>query len=163
VAKHVEVSNRTLGLYRMWHAKDPSKLIETTFDFPDVVGELGRAMRIIYWSDKWKENGSGDYYEHDFDSEPPVFCESSDYKERSVERLMQTPGLNETKSEWPILAEVCELSVRLHEGNVKTFRFKKPPLLLCTPDKKCICILYKKEPIFIRGGRMKVTARGIVN
>lgn len=163
MSRKIDIDAKTLGLYRMWHAKDPTKAFELTFDFPDVVGRLGRAARIVYWSDKWEAPGDGYHYEHDFDSAPPVYCESVDGS-TSVEKLMGVRGLNDTQSAWPILAEVCELSVRLDDTDkIKTFRFKKPPLMLTSADKKTLCILYKKEPLFIRGGRMVVTARGIVN
>ncbi len=157
------VDNKALGLYRMWNKKHPTRAFETTFNFPNEVGVLGNAMRIIYWSDKWQEDGEGDYYEHDFDSSPPVFCGSSEERVKNIDSILKVKNVNSTQSSWAILAEVCELSLRLLDGGVKTFRFKKPPLMLSTADRKGLCILYRKEPIFIRGGRMRVTERGIVN
>jgi hypothetical protein len=163
VVKRVEVDNRAVGLYRMWTKKNPGEVFAMDFNFPEVVGVLGKAMRIIYWSDKWEQDGDGFHYEHDFDSSPEVWCASADDRSRNIETLLRIRDVNDTESSWPVLGEVCELSLRLADGYVKNFRFKKPPVMTCSADQRCLCILYKREPIFIKGGRMKVTARGIVN
>ncbi len=149
-----------LGTYRMWHQKHPTKVFSMTFDFPELVGELGKALRIVYWSDKWEDKG-GYFYEHDFDSRPPVFS-STDEGGVGTHRLLRTQSVHD-EMQLPVLAEVHELSVDTKAGGVKTFAFKKPPVMCCTADKKTLVVLYKRDPILIRGGRMHVTERGIVN
>lgn len=155
-----QISNQTHGLYRMWNAKQPDEAFALDFNFPEYAGVLGNAMRIVYWSDKWDEDS---YYEHDFDTSPEVYCGSAEDGEKHIDDLTKIRDVNNVESEWPVLAEVCELSLRLLNNRVKTFKFKRPPVMTCTKDKKAVVILYKREPIIIRGGRMRVTARGIVN
>lgn len=158
-----DVPNQTHGLYRMWNARKADEAFATSFEFPQDMGVLGRAMRIIYWSDKWKTDGTGDYYEHDFDTSPEVYCESAEHGVKSIDALTKVKDINNRESGWPVLAEVMELSLERLEGGVKTYKFSKPPIMTCSSDKKSVIILYKREPIIIRGGRMRVTARGIVN
>lgn len=163
MSKKHEVSNDVLGAYRMWHQKAPKEVQGTTYDFPEDISALGVAMRIVYWSDKWEADGKGYHYEHDFDSRPPVYGDMSSKSKRRVDtaRLLCVDSVHE-QMEFAVLAEVCELSVDVKGEGIKTFSFVRPPLMLCTADKKSLVLLHDK-PIVIRGGKMRVTERGIVN
>ena len=164
--KHVEVSEKIVGAYRMWHQKHPTKAYEMTFNFPDVLPLLGTALRIVYWSDKWEKSG-GYHYEHDFDSRPLCYgehhlegTEPEVFKETAKD-LLKTTSVNE-QMQFPVLGEVVEVSVDVPEEGVRTLQFRKPPFMLCTADMKGVVILHKR-PIIIRGSKMHVTERGIVN
>lgn len=162
--KRMDVSDAALNAYRMWHQKHPTKVRQVTFDFPEQLPLLGTALRIVYWSDKWEDAG-GYFYEHDFDSRPPCYGEhhnrSNPGRVHDTAKLLKTESVHDTM-EFPILAEVQELSVDVPGEGVRTLQFRKPPLMLCTKDKRGVVVLHKR-PIVIRGGRMHVTERGIVN
>jgi hypothetical protein len=150
----------------MWHQKDPTEAWTMTYDFPERLPFLGTALRIIYWSDKWEKPGEGYHYEHDFDSRPPAYgdfrkSKSSSPTTHDTSKLLNVDRVDEQMA-FPILAEVVELSLDVPGEGIRTLQFKKPPLMLCSKDKKALIILHDK-PIIVRGGRMRVTDRGIVN
>jgi len=165
VSKRIDVAADVLGAYRMWHKKHPDQVRQMTYNFPEDIPLIGKALRIVYWSDKWEDKG-GFHYEHDFDSSPPVYGEvhqdaDNVTKLENTAKLLKVESVHE-QMPFPILAEVCELSMDVDGEGIRTLSFKKPPLMLCTRDKKAIVILHRK-PIIVRGGRMHVTERGIVN
>lgn len=162
--------------FRLWHQKEPRQIFEVDYDFPDYVHCVGRAEDILYASDKWEEDGNFFDYIHDFDSLPFVYaCEGSfdlpvKGQPKSVKKLLQAPSLDGEFS-LPILAQVRELVIcpvaakgpRTNPMNRRMLAFDQLPLLCCSPDLKTLIIFSEERgPIFIRGGEMVVTERGIV-
>lgn len=166
MSRRTEVSDDVARAYRMWHQKHPKTVRQVTYDFPESIPVLGTALRIVYWSDKWEADDDGYFYEHDFDSRPPVYGE---FHKRgagarhvdTAKDLLKVPSVNSTM-EFPILADAVELSIDVPGEGVRTLQFKRPPVMLCTKDRKALVILHER-PIVIRGSRMRVTERGIVN
>jgi hypothetical protein len=165
--------------FRLWHQKDPRELFEIDYDFPEHVYCVGRADAILYASDKWERDGDFFDYIHDFSSLPYVYaCDGAfnlpAHGRKSVKQLLRATDLD-GEFALPILAGVRQLVVcpldeegpRNARGNPSARKqyldFEDPPLLCCSPDLKTLVIFSEERgPIFIRGGQMVVTERGIV-
>lgn len=154
--------------WRMWHQKEPREHHEVFYNFPTHVFRVGTAETITYRSDKWEDDGKFFDYVHEFDSHPEVFMledkrQNPHAKSVSVQKLL---GTRDLKGELalPILAHTKELIISPDDAEVDhCIRFSDGPLLCCTTDHLTLVIFSdKKGPIFIRGGKMKVTERGIV-
>lgn len=76
--------------------------------------------------------------------------------------LMATKVASDATHAMPILAGVKELIVIEDTGHQRCIRFKTlPKLLLCHDKKGLLCLSGELGPIYIRGGKMHVTERGI--
>jgi hypothetical protein len=157
--------------YEKWHDKEPDKVSEASFTFPKEVFEAGRIVQMLYESDKWEADGDMYPYVHDFDSKPPIYCAKTvgglvPYgASRSTAALLCTRDLNGTVA-LAELAVVQEITVEIEDedGNVakQRFAFKQAPLLAGTVDNKTLVLFHSTGPLFINGGRMRITERGIV-
>jgi hypothetical protein len=168
------------ALYEMWHQKHPRNVIPKTYEFnpprrdapranpghegPGVMTAVGRAAEILYSSDKWEKNGDFWPYEHDFDSRPTVYANWGEGRGVQTTSLLQVRDLND-EWEMPLLAFVKSITYDDADGERRRLVFgKKGPVMTCSPDKKTLVILASRKtgPIFVRGGKMVVTERGIV-
>jgi len=152
-------------VYRMWHQRDVQRVQERKFTFPEEVVCVGAAKRIIYLSDKWQNPGDGELYMHDFDSEPGVFMAAKGHVGEGLR--LPTAGLLcvdsvDDEITLPVLATVQEFSYR-GEDRMHTMVFRTPPTLCSTADKLVLVFLREGDPIFVFGGKMRVTRRGIVH
>lgn len=162
--------------FRLWHQKNPRQIFEIDYDFPEYVDCIGRADAILYASDKWERDGDFFDYIHDFSSLPFVYaCEGAfdlpPYgRPKSVKQLLRATDLDEEFA-LPILAGVRQLVVcpvneegpRSNPAQKQYIDFRDPPMLCCSPDLKTLVIFSEERgPIFVRGGQMVVTERGIV-
>lgn len=78
------------------------------------------------------------------------------------EELLATRVARSATHAMPILAGVKELIVVDDRGDKRCIRFKTLPKLLLCHDKKGLLVLSGElGPIYIRGGKMHVTERGI--
>lgn len=162
-------------LYQMWHQKYPKGVLHQSFKWQDESAFLGHASDIVYYSDKWENDGDGFEYCHTFDSHPSIYtpvgraeadaCFQSGVQLKETTHLLRTHDLDGAMA-WPILAVVYSLEFVHEDENGKKkkreIHYPKPPKMLCTPDRKTLIIL-DKQPLLIRGGQMVVTRRGIVN
>jgi hypothetical protein len=82
-------------------------------------------------------------------------------REKSTARLLGIEKLGGQLAA-PALAYTDEFSFKDAEGQLVEVEFDKPALLLSTSDQKGIVIVDDDVLIIVRGGRMKVEARGIV-
>lgn len=140
--------------YVMWHQKNPTKVHKVDVPLPKLVACVGAADCITYVSDKWEEDGDVHDYVHEFDSSPSVYMVDDD---GDVELVV------EGEHALPILGVVREL-IFLPTGAEKkhVLRFRTLPIMCCTTDKKTVVIFAEKTgPIFIHGGKMHITERGI--
>lgn len=161
--------NRAIDAYRMWHQKDASNLKETKIDWPSTVFACGRANRIIYNSDKWENKNNYFLYEHFFDTRPYVYAapdaltfgEFATGAKRSVRRLLKVRDLENDPVVAPVLAQTIELIFTTNDGTPCKVNLLNNPTLCCTLDKKTLIICAKKDLVFISGGKMVVTERGI--
>jgi len=164
--------------YSMWHQKHPKNVQEISVNWPKVVYCLGRAEEIIYRSDKWEKDNDFFTYQHFFDTRPYVYCaKDSIFKDlllegsrknpgklprkRSVSRLLNVKDLDKDVVVAPNLATTEELTITANDGSVKQFNLQGPSLC-CTLDMRTLIICMKDDLLFINGGAMKVTERGIV-
>jgi hypothetical protein len=155
--KHMDKAQK---LFRMWHQKHPDEVVDMTFAFPPVVSCIGHAREIMYHSDKWEDDGDFYPYQHTFDSRPLAFLRDGAGKEKSTRTLLGVQDLNGTWA-MPLLAYVEALIV--DDGQQEhTIRFSDYPVMTCSPDRQTVVILNRGMPVFVRGGEMTVTERGIV-
>lgn len=161
--------------YKSWHAKAPDTVFGSNYDFPNKVELLGKAIDIIYYADKWEKDGKGFEYIHTFDSKPLVYAKRSYLtgkaaasQQKSVCELLQVKSLS-VDLDLPVLAIAKELTIeRDSDHHRQTLLFKRSkPVMSCSHDRKTLIIFAygddgKEAPIFIRGGTMIVTERGIV-
>lgn len=154
--------------WRMWHQKEPRELHEVSYQFPSHVFCVGTAETIVYASDKWEKDGKFFDYVHEFDSRPEVFMVDGQRRNpaappSSVKKLLGTRDL-EGELALPILGHVKEIIISPpDDAPDHCIRFRDNPIMCCTADHKTVIVFSEtKGPIFIRGGKMVVTERGIV-
>ena len=145
-----------VGLYRRFHAKDPDALIALppSVRFPERLGDVGRALHILYQSAKWSRSGQLEKYLHSYESDVRV---GEPWR----------PGLRRIgHPRWP--NEVVELGECLGldieaAGGVLTARLARPTKLLATPDGRALALLTAKDGIVavVFGGEQRVTEKGI--
>jgi hypothetical protein len=152
----------------MWHQKNPKELKELSVDWPEHVYCCGKAEQILYKSDKWEKDGDFYTYDHVFDTRPDVYCSDksilSEFIKGRAKKVTSLLGIKslDTPVAAPALAKTVELTISLSDGTGQTISFSSYPLLCCTLDKKTLIICAKNDVLFIRGGKMHVTERGIV-
>lgn len=163
--------NRAHRNYAMWHQKNPSEVLTPKYEFYKEAFKIGRIEQLWYSSDKWEDDGDFKTYYHDFDSKPPIYvAECSPLITPANESLPTAKtsrllGVSNVDGTVPLtlLSYAIELTINYgkHKKRFK-FRSEQPPV--CgTPDNKTLVILSRDGPIFVRGGKMCITARGIVN
>ncbi len=150
---------------RMWHQKERGwgvGDIPLTFKFPDTVVQLGRAEEIVYQSDKWEEDFDFFPYTHTFDSHPFVYGIGDGAVEKNVAELLRVQRPNSSRWSLPLLAFVEQLTYDDGKRS-RRVKFRRDTAMSCSRDRKTVIILSESKPLFIRGGKMVVTARGIVH
>ncbi len=153
--------SRAEANYETWHQKHVNKIIEKRYEFPKQVFCVGKAVHIMYHSDKWEDEGKGFDYSHYFDSMPSVYkANPAMGSPKSVRNLLKADPDGELPL--PILAGVLEITINDGVRDQKTKFESHKPLMCCSDDRKTLIIFAKSGPIFIRGGSMVVTERGIV-
>lgn len=177
-----QLVKRAEGIYRLWTEKDPDdssiwseRTQEFSVDWDKLrLSRVGGGGDILYTSDKWEKPGVLERYHHPFDSGPSVYASLDEVGDGSVGAgdegvhigITRLLGISSLKGPvvLTLIAAVNELVIQQDHGPNVTWRFpREPPALCSTLDKKGLVILSQdRGPIFIRGGRMRVTARGIV-
>lgn len=153
--------------YRMWHAKEPNKTTRKKVKWLDqkFACPVGTGYQIGYSSAKWEKKPF--QYIHDFGTPKVYFLKSQTApgeavgRDKTVQSLMGTSVKNDV--EMAFLGTLDELTYYNHEGELVEVQGMTNAQVLCCPDRKGIMILSKKGVIFVRGGKMRVEARGIVD
>jgi len=162
---------RARATWRMWHQKENPKreykkserLLDEAFFAP-----VGKAHEILYSSDKWERDGDQHDYIHEFESHPTVYIPDSYASDEEVvgtpKKTLSVLGLRVKPPRLvvPELAKVREFSYVDSAGELVEVRLGKGAIMGSSPDKKTLIILSKNGPVLVRGGQMRVTARGIV-
>jgi len=169
------MSNRLIlngvDAYQEWHSKDPTKLTTIKTRLPDTVYQLGRAEMIAYRSGKWHDGNKTDDWEHHFDSRPFIYHEDGEGRSKSVSSMIRKSNPSDfddvdNPKNLPVLVDLgkcIELTFTVSGGEVHKITLGRSfPKMCCTTDKKTLVILHKDGPIFIKGGQMRITERGIV-
>jgi hypothetical protein len=146
--------------FRMWHQKNPRELLEAKFTFPKEVARVGRAVSICYVSDKWEDDGAFHDYVHGFDSGPGMYAADGDGPVKDTAKLLGSRTVNDTMS-LTVLAYAFQVVVEV-DGEEHEVLFDPPVPMVCGKNKRVLILLDKQGPIFIMGGKMTVTERGIV-
>lgn len=165
-----DVDPWAIEAWRMWNQKEVRSVAPAEYDFPEVVFPVGRADRILYSADKWEEDGDFFTYYHDFDSHPIVYTEKGAPMMKGVRsngQPLDVPDVFNVETvddQWsiPVLAYVLELFWTKPDGTKAKKKFKKDTIMTCAEDLQTLCILSEDAPVFIRGGSMEITERGIV-
>jgi hypothetical protein len=130
---------------------------------------VGKAEEILYASDKWERDGDLHDYVHTFESHPGVYIPQSTAGDEDVigrpKKTLSLLGLRSARAQLSVaqLAKVRDFTFTDKAGDLVEIALGRGAIILSTPDKKCLIILAKNGPVLVRGGKMKVTARGIVN
>lgn len=148
-------------IYEMWHQKEVKTAKTRRFTFPEEVFVLGKAETIDYDSDKWERDREFYPYGHNFDSHPTVYGAKGTGARKSVASLLGVRDPNNSEWEMPVLAYCTELCYDDGVG-LRKLRFAGRVVLTCSNDRKTLVILSNSRPVFIRGGQMIATERGIV-
>lgn len=165
-----DVDPWAIEAWRMWNQKEVRSVSPAEYDFPEVVVPVGKADRILYSADKWEEDGDFFTYYHDFDSHPFVYTEKGASMTKGISGkgkgidVAQVFGVETVDDSWsvPVLAYALELIWTTPDGRKAKKKFKKDTIMSCAEDLKTLCILSEDAPVFIRGGSMVITERGIV-
>lgn len=159
--------------YKLWHQKQPESYKMASYTFPKKMTRLGRATNILYFSDKWEDDGKGYEYTHDFTSKPDVYASPGLVKALGI--AIENPKSTDTQralkcspdGDIPMsfMALALEMTVDC-DGEDMTIPFGKASASVwCLPDRKGVLIFVGEsnpQCLIIRGGRMVVTERGIV-
>lgn len=163
------IIGRAMSSYEMWHQKHPNEVKTIAIDWPEEVYQCGRAEQILYRSDKWEKDNDFFMYDHVFDTRPHVYCTKKSIlapfassRRRSVRRFFNVRDLKRDPVTLPYLAKAVELTISLNDGTGQTLNLLSEPALCCTLDLKTLVICIKNDILFINGGKMHVTERGIV-
>ena len=62
-----------------------------------------------------------------------------------------------------MLAIVMEMVVKHSDGTRQKYVFPEPPVMAGTTNNRTLVIFSSKGPLFVSGGRMRITPRGIVH
>lgn len=158
-------------LYYMWHAKKPDGAHVVPFEFPRVVMPIGRAVSIVYHSDKWEKDGEGYNYKHDFESRPTVYAPTAG--KLHVRENPSVPTGEVLKADidgqvaMPMLALVYQF-VYEDDNNKKNILLfdEAQPLMCMTEDARGLVMFLESDgknvPLFVRGGEMYVNSHGII-
>jgi hypothetical protein len=77
------ITNRGARTYEMWHKRDPKKVVDLD-GVPDELGvRLGRAERLDYASDKWRDRRSTVQYTHSFLEKRPLVYVDREHNPRA--------------------------------------------------------------------------------
>ena len=159
--------------FEMWHRKTPRRdnYIKNAIDPAKHhhMACIGWATDIVYSSDKWEKDGVFYPYEHDFSSRPKVYVPSSSVPKgektvgqlRNTARFLGESSLSGVKA-LAQLAFVEELIYEDVEGDECRLMVGAKAKMASSPDKKTLIILASFGPVFVSGGRMVITSRGIV-
>jgi len=147
--------SRGASVYTEWHAKEADKIESIKLHLPECVYAVGKGEMIAYRSGKWQDGSAKEDYEHDFTSRPTVYHQDGEGREVKVSSFLKNDVL-------VYLGTALELLYIGLDGDDYEIPLKKGTILACTTDKKTVVILHQNGPIFIKGGNMRVTARGIV-
>jgi hypothetical protein len=156
-------------LYKMWHEKPPKEQFESVLSPPKKMFAVGHATHILYESDKWEEDGDYHRYIHKFTSLPTLYAENGElfpedvqpYAEKKTASLL---GVHKLQGEYgfPVLAHVHALTWT--DGNVsRKIKFKSyKPVMSCSVDQRTV-VIFADELLLINGGKMVVSAPGIID
>lgn len=164
-------SPKAAELYKMWHDKAPTGAHVVPFEFPERVMPIGKAVSIVYHSDKWETDGEGYNYKHDFDSRPTVYAPASSRLPVRMNPTVPTGeiikgDINGTVA-MPMLALVYQF-VYEDDNNKKNILLfdEAQPLMCMTEDAKgLVMFLFDGKhniPLFVRGGEMYINSHGII-
>lgn len=143
------------AMYEVFNAKNAKSINVLKISFPDIVAPCGKADYITYRSRKWKSGNRTDDYIHHFDSHPNVYTDDG-----AAGRPIKTSDLLKW-NEFTLAAAVMGTCLELCVDDT-LYPLTGNPLLLCRGDTRTLVILEPSGVIFIKGGKMKVEARGIV-
>lgn len=154
--------------YQLWHTREPDAVASRQSKGLDAKAfcKIGRAVNILYESDKWEQKGKKRHlYDHDFDSHPAVYapcrCAPGSCSSVTRSRLLGS-GHPAGKAVLTELGTVETFTVETLEGETDHFEFSRKVYLYSTPDLRAIVMPFGSDVFVVRGGEMKVTARGIV-
>jgi hypothetical protein len=157
-------------IFRMWHEKEPRKnesLKVKLLDEPHFAA-IGKAVEITYRSDKWERDGDHHLYVHDFESRPKVYLPASHVSEdEQIGKPTKTSTLLGSKANngrlvVAQLATAVDFTMFDKDNNEVALKLGNGSKMFSTPDKKGLLIITRSGPVIVRGGQMRVTARGIV-
>lgn len=158
------------GIYKMWHAKDANKAYKKSVaalsKYPNAY-PIGIGHEIEYLSAKWEDREH--LYIHDFDKPKIYLLENMVQEGEAIGKAVSVKSLLGVRKipagGLPVvqLGKCVSLSYKDADKEICDFTHMNNALLLSTLDKKALLILSKKGPILVRGGTMRVTARGVVD
>jgi hypothetical protein len=158
---HPEAVNRALDNYRMWHKRESESTYRVSVEYPDQMAKVGTASEVLYWSDKWRPRGEYELYRHKCDSHAGIYAPRKNGSHPTAELL----GVANFRAKIPLtdLGFMEEATWRRTDGRAQTMGF--PSAVVCsTEDNQALVIIREKgEPLIIKGGKMRVTAAGIVH
>jgi hypothetical protein len=130
---------------------------------------VGKAEEILYSSDKWERDGDHHDYVHTFETRPGVYIPERAAGDEDVigrpKKTLSILGMSASRKQLAVteFAKVKDFTFKDKNGDLVEIALGRSAIGAFTPDKKCLIILAKNGPVLVRGGKMKVTARGIVN
>jgi hypothetical protein len=147
--------------YRIFHDKDPQRIVEIHHPFPDRVGLAGDALSVLYRTDKWHEDGDDTDYKHVFDEGVKV------YEPWGGQRwLEETKFPRKMKGPLALLGQCIGLFIeRVDDGEVYEVHLprSRDSWLFSAPDGRVLYVYDPREGFraIIAGGDLTVEAEGI--
>ncbi len=146
--------------YRLWHKRDCDEVAVGPETIPDRMIVVGYMIEIMYNSDKWgKKSYKFHDYVHNCESGAAVY---SAHKDANVDTGLLLKSKNwKRRLNLTELGECLEITFERLDGDEQNVDLEGS-ILACTEDRRGLVILGRGSPIILRGGKMIVTARGIL-
>lgn len=145
--------------YEMWHQKDPKRVTRQKRSLPEKMFRVGKVKEILYRSAKW-ETKNHDYIHSGCTAS--AYCESAIGSEKATHSTATLIG-SVTSVPLTHLGECLELVLELNDGEEYVYPLSGKPKLCSTVDGKAFVVLDRGGIIVARGGKMRITSRGIVD
>lgn len=147
--------------YRIFHDKEPRRVVEIHHPFPSKVGLAGNALSVLYRTDKWKKDGDDVDYKHVFDDGVKVY---EPWGEQSWLEPAELP--REHRQPIALLGQCIGLFLeRVDDGEVYEVHLPRArdSWLFAAPDGRMLYVYDPTEGFraVIAGGRLTVEEEGI--
>ncbi len=147
--------------YRIFHDKDPQRVVEIAHPFPEQVGLAGDALSVLYRTDKWHEDGDDTDYKHVFDEGVKVYEPLGAQSWLEPAKLPRKP-----RGPLALLGQCIGLFLeRADDGEVYEAHLprSRDTWLFAAPDGRMLYVYDPREGFraVIAGGQLTVEEEGI--
>ena len=139
-------------LYEKFYDFEPRSVTKTPLTIPKTVTCVGKAVAIMYASDKWERKVN--YYKHDFETAVKIYAPGGDHTTPDYIASVQA------------MTKLGRAVGAIYVENGKEVNIAFPGCdLYAIPSGKALVVVHKKSRVdaLFWGGKLTITAHGIEN